>query len=87
MTTLDEVRRYEEMHCLAVERLGRDLIREHLVNLHKGVLRDGAPLDEFEKCAIAYAETVHDRTPDERGRYMRWWAMSVMRALLGVTLQ
>jgi hypothetical protein len=87
MTTLDEVRRHEEMHCLAVERLGRDLIGEHLVKLHKGVLRDGAPLDEFEKCAIAYAETVHDRTPDERRRMMRWVAMRYMRDLLGVTLQ
>ena len=87
MTTLDEVRRYEELHCLTVERLGRDLIREHLVKLHKGVLRDGASIKEFEECAILYARTVHDRTPDETGRYMRWWAMSVMRALLDVTLQ
>jgi hypothetical protein len=87
MTTLDEVRRYEELHCLTVERVGRDLIGEDIVELHKGVLRDGAPIAEFEECAIVYAQTAHDRTPDERGRYMRWWALSVMRALLGVSLQ
>jgi hypothetical protein len=85
--TPGEVRRYEEIHCLAVERLGRDLIGEDIVKLHKCVLRHGAPIKEFEECAILYAQAVHDRTPDETGRYMRWWAMSVMRALLGVSLQ
>jgi hypothetical protein len=53
MATLDEVRLYEEMHCLAVERLGRDMIGEHLVKLRAEVLRAGAPIAEFEECAIA----------------------------------
>jgi hypothetical protein len=87
MATLDEVRLYEEMHCLAVERLGRDMIGEHLVKLRAAVLRAGAPIAKFEECAIAYAEAMHDRTPDERGRMMRWVAMRYMRDLLGVTLQ
>jgi hypothetical protein len=71
--TPGEVEAYERLHALA-ERMGEDVIH-------------GAPIAKFEECAIAYAEEMHRRTPDERGRYKRWWAMSVMRALLGVTLQ
>jgi hypothetical protein len=85
--TPGEVEAYERLHALAVERMGEDVILRDLVRLYAGVLRDGAPIAKFEECAIAYAEEMHRRTPDERGRYKRWWAMSVMRALLGVTLQ
>jgi hypothetical protein len=67
--------------------MGEDMILRDLVRLYEGVLRDGAPIGEFEECAILYAAEMHNRTPDERGRMMRWRAMSVMRDLLGVTLQ
>jgi hypothetical protein len=50
-------------------------------------VRDGAPIAEFEKCAVAYAEEMHRVTPDERGRAMAWRCMVVMRDLLGVALQ
>jgi hypothetical protein len=41
--TPGEVQRYEELHCLVAERLGRDLIGEYVVKLRKDVLRDSAP--------------------------------------------
>jgi hypothetical protein len=82
-----EMEAYERMHALAVEQMGEDVILRDLVRLYEGVLRDGAPILEFEECAIAYAEEMHRVNPDESGRMMRWRCMVVMRDLLGVTLQ
>src|SRR5580692_7009150 len=67
LTTPGEVEAYERMHALAVERMGEDVILRDLVRLYEGVLRDGAPIREFEECAILYAAEMHNRTPDKRG--------------------
>jgi hypothetical protein len=85
--TPSEVEAYERMHVQAVERMGEDVILKDLSKLHAEILRAGAPIKEFEEFAVAYAAEMHRLTPDETGCYMRWWAMSVMRALLGATLQ